>query len=103
MTSIGSTPLPSDLDILRFCSSRTKPCKSTSENGFSPVCSRDEKIMRATQKKIMSYPVTKTFVGKYFFKSAVSSGHPIVENGHKAIENQISNTSSSQVTFSGSL
>ena len=36
ITSIGSTPFPSDLLILRPCSSRTRPWISTSLNGNSP-------------------------------------------------------------------
>src|SRR5699024_10458211 len=43
---------------------------------------------------MMSYPVTSTSVGKYRLKSSLSSsGQPIVENGHKADENHVSNTS----------
>ena len=33
MTSMGSMPLPSDLDILRPCASRTRPCISATLNG----------------------------------------------------------------------
>ena len=54
ITSSGSMPLPSDLLILRPCSSRTRPWKSTVLNGRSPICSYPEKIMRMTQKKMMS-------------------------------------------------
>jgi hypothetical protein len=52
-------------------------------------------IIRLTQKKIISYPVTRAVVGKYNFKSSVSSGHPRVEKGHSQEENQVSRTSSS--------
>ena len=55
--------------------------------------------MRATQKKMMSYPVTMTLVGYQYFSSGVSSGHPMVENGHSAEENQVSRTSSSRRMF----
>ena len=54
MISKGSMPLPSDLDILRPCASRTRPWKSTVWKGALPVCSSPEKIIRATQKKMMS-------------------------------------------------
>ena len=64
ITSIGSIPFPSDLDILRPCSSRISPCKRTCLNGALPVNSSDWKIIRETQKKIMSYPVTRVLVGK---------------------------------------
>src|SRR5699024_439755 len=101
MTSIGSTPLPSDLLILRPSASRINPSISTSLNGASSVHSRDCKIILATQKKMMSYPVTSTSVGKYRLKSSLSSsGQPIVENGHRADENHVSNTSLSCSQFS---
>ena len=58
---------------------------------FSPII-----IMRATQKKMMSKPVTSTLVGvEALASSAVGSGQPSVENGHSAEENQVSSTSSS--------
>ena len=63
MISSGSMPLPSDLDILRPCASRTRPWMNTVEKGFCPICSRPENIIRATQKKMISYPVTRTDVG----------------------------------------
>ena len=37
--------------------------KNTLRNGTSPVNSKPAMIMRATQKKMMSGPVTKSFVG----------------------------------------
>ena len=52
-------------------------------------------IILATQKKIISKPVTRTFVGWYLFRSLVEDGHPRVENVHNEEENQVSNTSSS--------
>ena len=54
MTSSGSMPLPRDLLILRPCASRTRPWMSTVSKGTSPICSSPEKIIRATQKKMMS-------------------------------------------------
>ena len=54
MTSSGSMPLPRDLDIFRPWESRTRPWISTVWNGTLPVCSRAEKTMRMTQKKMMS-------------------------------------------------
>ena len=36
-TSSGSMPLPSDLDILRCCMSRTVPCRYTVWNGARPM------------------------------------------------------------------
>ena len=61
--SMGSIPLPSDLDIFRPWLSRTRPWIKTVRNGSSSICSIPEKIILATQKKIMSYPVTITVVG----------------------------------------
>ena len=56
-------PLPRDLDIFRPWSSRTRPWMNTVWKGAFFVCSQPEKIIRATQKKMMSYPVTSTSVG----------------------------------------
>ena len=52
--SMGSTPLPADLLIFLPCGSRMRPCISTVWKGGLCVCSQAEKIMRATQKKMMS-------------------------------------------------
>src|ERR1700757_4584993 len=52
--------------------------------------------MRATQKKMMSKPVTSTDDGRKAFISAVSCGQPSVENGTSADENQVSSTSESR-------
>ena len=52
-------------------------------------------IILATQKKIISNPVTNTSVGWYFFKRLSLEGHPRVEKVHSAEENQVSRTSSS--------
>ncbi|MNN67220.1 hypothetical protein D3C81_1828440 [compost metagenome] len=54
--------------------------------------------MRATQKKIISKPVTSTDDGRKVLKSGVSSGQPSVEKGTSADENQVSSTSSSRVS-----
>src|SRR5215475_4780718 len=52
-------------------------------------------IMRATQKKMMSKPVTRTDVGYHVARSGVCSGQPSVENGHRPDENHVSRTSGS--------
>ena len=52
-------------------------------------------IIRATQKKMMSKPVTSTEVGYQRASSLVCSGQPMVEKGQSAEENQVSSTSSS--------
>ena len=51
--------------------------------------------MRATQKKMMSKPVTSTEVGYHVRSSTVSSGQPSVEKGHRPEENHVSSTSGS--------
>ena len=56
-------PLPRDLDILRPCLSRTRVVMQTSRKGALPVNSRPAMIIRATQKKMMSKPVTRVLVG----------------------------------------
>lgn len=40
-------------------------------------------------------PVTMVDVGYHCFKTGVWSGQPMVENGHRAEENQVSSTSGS--------
>ena len=52
-------------------------------------------IILATQKKMISKPVTSTSVGWKSFSSSVLSGQPKVENVHSAELNQVSRTSSS--------
>ena len=52
--SRGSMPLPRDLDIFRPLSSRTRPWIRTVWNGGFFICSQPEKIILATQKKMMS-------------------------------------------------
>ncbi len=64
--------------------------------------------IRATQKKIMSKPVTKTDEGKYLSITGLetlgySGVQSNVENGHKADENHVSSTSLSCCKFFGSM
>ncbi len=59
-------------------------------------------IMRATQKKMMSKPVTSTDDGRNVRNSRVSSGQPSVEWHQSADENQVSSTSSSWANDAGS-
>ena len=46
--------MPRDLDIFRPLSSRTRPWMRTFSKGNFFICSQPEKIIRATQKKMMS-------------------------------------------------
>ena len=55
-------------------------------------------IIRATQKKMMSKPVTSVEVGKYLRSASVSSGQPSVPMGQRPEENQVSSTSGSRQT-----
>ena len=50
-------------------------------------------IILATQKKMMSNPVTSTSVGWKVLSSGVSSGQPRVEKVQSAELNQVSRTS----------
>ena len=52
-------------------------------------------IMRTTQKKMISKPVTSTELGRNIASSRVFSGQPSVEWHHKADENHVSRTSGS--------
>ncbi len=61
--SSGSTTLPKDFDIFLPRSSRTRPVRAIVLNGTSPsMAYRPNIIIRATQKKMMSWPVTRTSV-----------------------------------------
>ena len=55
--------LPFVFDIFWPFSSRTRPCRTTSRNGTAPSNQQPAMIIRATQKKRMSNPVTITAVG----------------------------------------
>src|SRR5450830_1115403 len=90
MRSIGSSVLPLDLDIFCPLESRTRPCTYTVLNGIFPVKWVVIITIRATQKKIISKPVTSTEVGRKCFMSGVSSGQPMVEKGTNADENHVS-------------
>ena len=58
-------------------------------------------IIRATQKKMMSKPVTSTDDGRNVRSSRVSAGQPSVEWHHSADENHVSSTSSSRRNVAG--
>ena len=59
-------------------------------------------IIRATQKKMMSKPVTSTDDGRNLASSGVASGQPSVEWHQSAEENHVSSTSSSRRNAAGS-
>lgn len=68
MMSSGSGELPRLLDILRPCMSRIIPVKYTFLNGMRELIvpgrnSSPAIIIRATQKNMMSGPVTRSVVG----------------------------------------
>jgi hypothetical protein len=62
-----------------------------------PVKWRVAMIMRATQKKMMSLPVTSTLEGKNKSRSGVCSGQPRELNGTSCEENHVSRTSGSRL------
>ncbi|OQA84561.1 MAG: hypothetical protein BWY28_02883 [bacterium ADurb.Bin236] len=63
MISIGSITLPELLLIFFPVSSLISPCMNTSPKGTSPPNFSPKNIILATQKKMMSNPVTRTDVG----------------------------------------
>ena len=63
MRSRGSRMFPRDFDIFSPSASSTSPWMYTSSNGTSSMNSTPIMIIRATQKKMMSKPVTRTLVG----------------------------------------
>ena len=63
MRSIGSTPVPSDLDIRRPSGAWMTDVMSTSVNGTSPVNSIPIMIIRATHRLMISRAVTSASVG----------------------------------------
>ncbi len=97
MASSGSITLPLVLDIFWPCSSRNSPWMQTSLNGGAPMWCTPLKIIRATQKKMMSKPVTGTAPGYQVSSSGVLSGQPNTLKGHSALENQVSRASESWV------
>src|SRR4030095_1664318 len=95
MIATGATTLPSDLDIFCPSASRTRAWMYTWRKGSVFMRCRPSIAMRATQKKMMSKPVTSTEVGYHVRRYDVSSGQPSVEKGHRPEENQVSRTSGS--------
>src|SRR5712672_1238716 len=69
----------------------------TWRKGTLPVKWRVIMIMRATQKKMMSLPVTSTEEGRNTSRSFVLSGQPSELNGTSCDENQVSRTSGSRL------
>ncbi len=64
ITSSGSIVLPFDFDIFWPSASRTIALMYTSRKALTPANCRVVMIMRATQKKMMSKPVTSTVEGR---------------------------------------
>lgn len=96
MISRGSITLPRDLDILFPYESQTRGCRRTSLKGILPVSQTDIITMRATQKKRISWPVSRSWLGKKVLKSRCSvSGHFRGEKGKRPELNQVSSTSPS--------
>src|SRR5258708_233482 len=95
----GSSPVPLDFDIFSPLAVRTSECKYTARKGTLRVKCNPIMIIRATQKKRMSYAVISKLVGYYLRKSAVSAGQPSVENGQSAELNHVSSTSGSCVSL----
>ena len=109
MISNGSSVLPLLLLILLPSPSLTRAWIYTSLKGLFPIKWFVIITIRATQKKMISKPVTRTEDGKKSFKSFDSLGaldslsqkslsFSNVENGTKEDENHVSSTSLSCVS-----
>ena len=96
MRSSGSSVLPFDFDIFSPSASRTMALMYTCLKGSLWVKCSDIITMRATQKKMMSKPVTSTEEGRNTSRSFVFCGQPSELNGTSADENQVSSTSGSR-------
>ena len=57
ISSSGSMPVPSDFDIRRPSGARTVEWMTTSVNGTSPSSSIPEKIIRFSQRRMISRAV----------------------------------------------
>ena len=86
-------PVPSDFDMRRPSAAWIVEWMYTSVKGMSPANSMPVKIIRATQRLMMSRAVESTLPGYHVRSSGVSSGQPSVANGHSADENHVSSTS----------
>lgn len=96
MISKGSITFPKLLLIFLPSASLIIGCKNTSLKGKVSHKINDIITILETQNDKISCPVSKIEFGKNAFKSGFySSGHPIVENGNKPEEYQVSKTSSS--------
>jgi len=92
---MGSRIFPLDFDIFCPFSSLIRPVINISLKGISFMKYMVIIIILATQKKIMSKPVTKVEVGWNNASLSVSFGQPRVAKVHKLDENHVSSTSSS--------
>jgi hypothetical protein len=63
ISSSGSIPVPSDFDMRRPSGARSVEWMITSVNGISPISSRPEKIMRFSQRRMISRAVVCRFPG----------------------------------------
>ena len=63
ISSSGSIPVPSDLDMRRPSGAMIVELIDTWANGTSPVNSMPSMTIRATHRKMMSRPVVSTSVG----------------------------------------
>src|SRR5438309_2280634 len=84
MRSSGSSVLPFDFDIFSPSASRTMALMYTCLKGSLWVKCSDIITMRATQKKMMSKPVTSTEEGRNTSRSFVFCGQPSELNAPSA-------------------
>ena len=70
----------------------------TCSNGMSPISSNPEKIIRFSQRRMISRAVVFSVPGYQASSSGVCSGQPRIANGQSADENHVSRTSSLRVS-----
>ena len=90
--------MPRLFDIRRPSSASTVVWMMTASKGISLISSRPEKIIRFSQRRMISRAVVFSVPGYQAASSGVSSGQPRIANGQSADENQVSSTSSLRVS-----
>jgi hypothetical protein len=95
ITSIGSIPLPRDLDIFLPFSSLTSPWMMAFLNGILPSSCTDWNIILETQNRMMSYPVNRVSERYSGLSERAITSSSLYAIGHRPDEYHVSSTSSS--------
>ena len=91
LTSCGAVTLPSDLDILRPCSSITKPCVSTALNGARP------RVPTASSSEEWNQPRCWSVPSRY---RSAGQGRPRASSTKAWVEPLSNHTSTMSITCS---